>query len=173
MILRWGVAVAVMATVACGGKSGGAVATGDAAASDVTPAESEAGPDAFVTEVPDAFPDGCATALRVVLDATAPHTCVVSPGGLACEAANDCVVNLVPLCCGSDAIGVNRDASLFCAAQNCPPPPPAGSGIDCSPVVGTQDCRVVAARQDVGVTCVNHECLTYAVGGSDGSAPGP
>jgi hypothetical protein len=193
MILRWGIAVAVLATVACGGKTGGTAATGDAAAarshpdgavppaaadaatdgaigivdgqSDAAATESGAGPDAFVTEVPDAFPDDCATALPVLAEEYAATHCQLSPGNVACESTKDCVVELLPLCCGSDAVGVNRDASLFCASPNGCLPPPPGSGIaPCSPSVATEDCRVVAARQYVGVACVNNQCLTYAAG---------
>jgi hypothetical protein len=182
MVWRSGVAVAVLAAVACGGKAGGAAGTRDAAGGDPSPgadattdgaiaivdgqidaAESAAGPDAFVSEVPDAFPDDCVTALHLVA-AAGKHLCELSPGDVACESTNDCVVNLIPLCCGSDAVGANRDASFLCPPQNCPPPPPPGPVNDCTPSVATEDCRVVAARQNVGVACVNHQCLTYAVG---------
>jgi len=195
MMLRCGIAVAVLATVACGGKTGGAAATADAAAtrsqpdgavpspaadattdgaigivdgqSDAAAAESGAGPDAFASEVPDAFPDDCATALPVLAEyfAAGTPTCRLSPGNVACESTNDCVVYPIGLCCGIDAVGVNRDASLICPPQNCPPKPPPGSEVECSPgSIATEDCRVVAARQYVGVACVNNQCLTYAIG---------
>jgi hypothetical protein len=126
-----------------------------------------AGPDAFATDVPDAFPDDCATAFPVLAQyfAAGTPTCRLSPGNVACESTNDCVVYLIGLCSGIDAVGVNRDASLICASQNCPMPPPPGSGVESSPgSIRTEDCRVVEGRQYVGVACVNNECLTYAAG---------
>jgi hypothetical protein len=121
-------------------------------------------PDAFA-EAPDAFPDDCATALPVLAEEYAATHCQLSPGNVACESTSDCIVNLLPMCCGSAAVGVNRDASLVCLPPNGCLPPPPGSGIaSCSPSVATEDCRVVAARQYVGVACVNNHCMTYAVG---------
>jgi hypothetical protein len=192
MGLRWGAAVADLAMVACGGKTEGAAATGDAAATGSNPdgavpspvaaattdgaiivdgldggatAESEAGPNVLAAEAPDAFPDDCATALPVFAKYASGPPCQLSPSNVACESTNDCVVTLIPLCCGSEAVGVNKDASLVCLPPNGCLPPPPGSGIaPCSPSVATEDCRTVAARQDVGVACVNQQCLTYAVG---------
>ena len=121
--------------------------------------------DAYAGEVPDAFPDDCATALPVIAEylSAGTSTCRLSPGNVACESTNDCIVSFLPQCCGSSiAVGVNRDASLVCLPPNgCLPPP--GSG-PCSPSVATEDCQAVAGSHDVGVACVNSQCLTYAIG---------
>jgi hypothetical protein len=148
------------ATGAAGGQSDANI--GDGASSTLPDAGAEW--DAYAGEVPDAFPDDCATALPVLAEGYADTHCQLSPGNVACESTNDCIVTLLPLCCGSDAVGVNRDASVVCPPPNGCMPPPPGSGINaCSPGVATEDCRVVAALQYVGVACVDNQCLTYAV----------
>jgi len=175
-----GLLAALLAAVACGktgndspnatdGATGAVGGQGDAnigdGASSTVP-DAGADWDAYGGEVPDAFPDDCATALPVVAEeyATVHDTrCQLSPGNVACESTNDCIVNFLPQCCGSSlAVGVNRDASLVCAPPNgCLPPP--GSG-PCAPSVATEDCQEVAASHYVGVACVNNQCLTYAIG---------
>jgi hypothetical protein len=172
---------AIFAAVACGrtgndsasattdGATGAVGGQSDATIDGASSTQPDAGAewDAYVGEVPDAFPDDCATALPVLAEeyATVHDTrCQLSPGNVACQSTNDCIVTLLPLCCGSDAVGVNRDASLVCPPPNGCMPPPPGSGIPaCSPGVATEECRVVAALQYVGVACVNNKCLTYAV----------
>ncbi len=92
----------------------------------------------------------------------APYNCAVTPAEVTCNTTADCAVYPSGQCgCVSGAYGV----SASCGPRSCLPPPCPPPPNGCQ-VTGfyTQDCHLVPALANVGVACVDHQCLTYAVG---------
>lgn len=131
--------------------------------------------DAADTSVGDA-PDGCP-----FLDAEVPSTqsdagcglrlvscaaaCGFTPADVACEASSDCTQYTIYSGCGCSGtvVGVNTTSTVQCPRRYCPPPP----NDTCS--FRTERCDVVYDASSIGVVCVDHQCVTYAVAvGSDG-----
>ena len=111
--------------------------------------------------VPDAFPADCGEVTLVLRPDAAPNTCAFTPADVACNTGTDCNSYLVNGCgCIEPLYGVNTASTAKCEPPPCPPP------LGGCPASGfeTQDCKVVTDSQHVAVACVNHQCMTYAVG---------
>lgn len=97
----------------------------------------------------------------------APDTCSFTPTDVACNANEDCTVYVKANCsCVKAAFGVNTASTAYCSGDlPCPPPEPGTPGcVSDASGLGTQDCKLVPGLQQVAVACVNHRCLTYAIG---------
>jgi hypothetical protein len=143
-----------------GGSSSGSSSSGGGADAEAADALPETGL-AFDAAVPDAFPADCGVLTLMLRPDAAPNTCAFTPADVACDASDDCVPYTVPNCgCVDGVYGLNKMGTVRCIAPPCPPP------LDGCSVSGfeTQDCQVVATQQHVAVACVNHQCMTYAVG---------
>jgi hypothetical protein len=114
--------------------------------------------------IPDAFPASCdgGFTLRLFPDAS-PHTCEFAPSGVACETRLDCSLFEIPSCCWRAAVGVNKTNTASCPAPPCVPPQPGGPACD-DTRIETDDCRSAPDVQHVAVACVDHKCMTYAIG---------
>ncbi len=103
--------------------------------------------------------DACGTSVPLVPDA-APHTCALTPADVACNVDSDCTVLNVEHCgCTSQAYGVSTSADVSCPAPPCVPTLPDAGGCAVTGVV-TEDCQIAPTLADVGVQCVNHQCVT-------------
>jgi hypothetical protein len=158
-----------------GGSSGGnASPGGSSGASDVSgggsgsssgggaSSGSDAGADAaFDADVPDAFPANCGQYTLVIRPDAAPNACAFTPADVACNTSTDCTSYLVNGCgCIEPLYGVNTASTVKCE----PPPCPRE---DCQADASgfeTQDCKLVQGSNQAAVACVNHQCMTYAVG---------
>jgi hypothetical protein len=100
----------------------------------------------------------------IVPDAQA-NTCAISPEDLSCDTATDCkALHTYNCSCADPVYGVNQKSTAVCGPPPCPPPLP---GTDpCADAAGngfvTQDCRIVPSLAQVGLACVNHQCVTVA-----------
>ena len=143
-----------------GGSSSGSSSSGGGADADAPDALPETG-GAVDAAVPDGLPADCGELTLMLRPDAAPNTCAFTPADVACDTSDNCFAYTMIGCGCIDGIyGLNKAETVRCIPPPCPPP------INGCTVSGfeTQDCQVVATQQDVAVACVNHECVTYAVG---------
>ncbi len=148
-----------------GGRSSSSSSGGGGADATTADALPETGR-AFDAAVPDAFPADCGVLTLVLRPDAAPNTCAFTPADVACDASTDCIPYTVTQCgCVDGVYGLNTTNMVKCVAPPCAPPPPGSAG--CQPDNSgfeAQDCRLAADLQQVAVACVDHQCMTYAVG---------
>jgi hypothetical protein len=149
----------------CGGKaqagSGDGGGSGSSGSSGGGSGSSSGSGGIVAAEIPDAFPVRCAQYTFVLDPDAAANTCAFTPADVACSTNADCTTYVDVQCsCISPIYGVSTSSTARCT----PPPCPQS---DCSSGASgfyTQDCQLVPNQQDVAVACVDHQCMTYAVG---------
>jgi hypothetical protein len=116
---------------------------------------------ALDAEAPDApFPGSCDQFSFELTPDAAPGTCAFTPADVACNTDDDCKPYTKEGCgCIEPVYGVNKTSTANCPALPCSPPfvPCQTSGF------GAQDCQVVPMFAQVGVSCVAHECRSFAL----------
>lgn len=166
-------AVLVALAVGCGsgnqvgsdnGRGDGSVADGTVNAADAETSTGGDGAGIGDAGVSDAVLTICGQC-TLVPDA-APHTCALFQPDVVCDKDTDCTVCVWITCgCIDMVYGLNVASTM-----RCPPPPPCAvlPGDECSASgLETQNCQLVNHVTDVAVACVNHQCLTYPMVGSE------
>ncbi|MGA2448965.1 MAG: hypothetical protein ABTD50_09845 [Polyangiaceae bacterium] len=169
--------------------SDGAGATRDVLAQDISVSAYDGGAESDAERETEGAADApseatCSLLPDLVPDA-APHTCALSPADVACTSDTDCTSLVLVGCgCAPNVWGVNMASTATACYVPCAVPVMPDGAPGCAPgTTGfeTQDCELAPDMSNVGVRCVEQQCVTFtstttgvgaadASGGSDGAS---